>query len=595
MSEKTFADFGIYVPSNSRNETDVTCPQCSPFRKKRNIKCLSVNISKGVWNCAHCGWFGGLSQGVERISTPAAEPVQVNEPPPNIPTYTISPNPDSFYEWFAARGISREVVDRYKITRGETYMAAVGSRTPVIRFPYYRGDEVVNIKFRDAEKHFQMVAGAERILYGINDCVDKDTVIVVEGEIDKLTFAEIGMYNAVSVPDGAPPPNARNYASKFEYLDKDDVAAMFGKAVRIILAVDNDDPGIKLRDELSRRFGREKCWLVTYPDGCKDINDVLVRHGKDAVRTVLESAVAYPVEGLIEVSDIEDAIDSIYDNGFSRGVSTGWRSLDNHYTVKTSYWTLVTGIPQHGKSEFVDALMVNLAREQDWKFGVYSPENYPFEYHFTKIAEKYVGKPFFAPDPMFSGTSERMNKDELNDAKDWVSSHFTFLGPEQPTLECVLDLAKVLILRKGIKGLVIDPWNMLEHDHDRRQSETDYIGECLTKITRFAAYHDIHIWVVAHPRILHPLADGTYPVPRPYDVSGSAHWANRPRFAIAVYRDVLDTNKPTEIHIQKVSLKHCGSVGVVPLRYERATGQYQEDARRAATSVQTTQYAGGMF
>lgn len=578
---KTFNDYGIHIPSNRRgNQIRVTCPQCSPYRAKRNVPCLAVNVNEGTFFCHHCSWSGKVSTGVERMSYPVQK-ANKDYTKPNYEVVKSVKSEDSsrLYSWFEKRGISKTIVDAYGIYMGQHYMVAAGKKVWTIQYPYFLHGEVINIKYRDSNKNFQMVGGAQRILYGLDDCKESDVVFIVEGEMDKLSLAECGIKACVSVPDGAPAVNASSYGSKIDFLDTDEAVNLFSRVHAVYLACDNDAPGIKLREELAARIGRDKCFLVEFPDGCKDANDVLVKFGKEALISCIEGANAYPVEGIVEVDELSDQIDLLYRGGLQRGVDTGWDTLNEYYSVKTGYWTLVTGIPQHGKSEWLDALMVNLAKLYDWKFGVCSPENHPMEYHFSKLAEKYIGKPFSDLDPRqfgYNTSIEKMSEGEVELAKHWVGEHFSFISPERPTLAAILELARILVLRKGIKGLVIDPWNQLDHSRPNNMSETEYISVSLTAIARFARFHDIHIWVVAHPKMLQKLADGTYPVPTPYDVSGSAHWYNKSDFAVAVHRDVSNDELPVEVYIQKRRLKHCGKIGVVPLRYNKTNGTYSE-------------------
>jgi hypothetical protein len=75
-----------------------------------------------------------------------------------------------------------------------------------------------------------------------------------------------------------------------------------------------------------------------------------------------------------------------------------------------------------------------------------------------------------------------------------------------------------------------------------------------------------------------------YPVPTPYDISGSAHWRNKADNAITVYRDVTAEYGLVQVHVQKVRFKHCGRVGVAELRYDRLTGRYSDPQRETATT-----------
>ncbi|WP_218951262.1 DnaB-like helicase C-terminal domain-containing protein, partial [Achromobacter insuavis] len=197
------------------------------------------------------------------------------------------------------------------------------------------------------------------------------------------------------------------------------------------------------------------------------------------------------------------------------------------------------------------------------------------------------GKPF-APGP-----SERMSVADLDRAMDFLEDHFTFMMPEAPTLDALLEQASRLVTRKGIRGLIMDPWNEIEHGRAAGQTETEYISLALSQIRKFCRAHDVHAWVVAHPAKLYKDKDsGDYPIPTPYDVSGSAHWRNKADNCITVYRHVKDENKPVEIHVQKIRKKFVGRVGMVELHYDRVTGRYQDYAHFTRAPIYSMQSRG---
>lgn len=559
---KTWADVGINTHGRE-GELDTTCPQCSPTRKNKSARCLSVNTDKRTWLCHHCGWSGGLGDGERRLD------VAWNKPKYRKPE-TVLPPRSGLAEWFASRGIPESVLDRNCITAVSVYMPQVEDTVKAIAFPYYRGDELVNVKYRDREKNFRMEAGAERVLYGLNDI--GPVCVIVEGEIDKLSVEVAGFVSCVSVPDGAPSPNTKDYASKFTFLEAD--AEAISAVQTWIIAVDSDEPGKRLEDELSRRLGREKCKRVVWPEGCKDANEVLVKHGADVLRQCIENAQPFPLAGVFDIEDLSSRIRNLYVNGWERGVSTGWDEVDQFYTVRPGEFTVVTGIPNSGKSNWLDAMLVNLARDHGWTFAMFSPENQPLEDHMARMVEKMIRKPFS------DGPTPRMETYELEQGMAMVGEHFSWILPEDDaewTIETLLDRAKALVFRKGIRGLVIDPWNELEHQLENGQSETVYIGNVLKHVRQFARRHGVHVWIVAHPAKLYREKDtGNYPVPTLYDISGSAHWRNKADNGIVVWRDFSDSEKAVEIHIQKIRFRQIGKPGLAKLKYQPPTATYGE-------------------
>lgn len=561
---KTWADFGLPFPESFSGELSATCPQCSQSRKKKLVKCLSANGDKMAWVCHHCGYAGTLKEGVDHKSDPFKWTGKRYRKPEYRPSVTGLPK--EVVQWFNARGISESTLSRNKIGYEQVYMPQTEEHTPAIRFPFYFNGEVVNVKSRTIDKNFRLETNSERIFYGMDD-VDGDTAIIVEGEIDKLSMEEVGFNNCVSVPDGAPAANAKDYTSKFSFLESCEV--WLSKIKTIILAVDNDEPGRKLEEELARRLGKHRCKRVQWREGCKDANDVLVKHGKEALSACIENSRDFPIDGIFNVSDIEPQIDALYNEGSPRGDLPGWRSLDEYYTVRIGEFTVVTGIPGHGKSEWCDALMMNLAHK-DWTFAIFSPENQPLERHFVKLAEKFTHKPFFP------GYHQRMDPEELSAAKRFLDHWFTFILPPDDalTVDGILDLCRMVILKKGVKGIVIDPWNEIDHTKPTNLTETEYISSCLTKIRRFARQYGVHIWLVAHPTKLKKMDNGKYPPPTPYDISGSAAWRNKADNCITIHRDV-ESNK-VEIHIQKIRFKEIGKIGMVVLEYNTINGRYKD-------------------
>lgn len=551
---KDWIDFGIDITGTFSGQKRVLCPQCSSDRKKSNDKCLTCNGNDGTWFCHHCNWAGSLG-GEDWKPKEYAKPI-----PP------LSDLPEVVLKWFADRGIGIETLTYNRIAYGETYMPQEKKTVNAIQFVYYRGDDVVNIKYRDGKKNFKQVANAEKIVYGYNDILNKKEIIIVEGEMDKLSVAEAGYFNCFSVPDGAPSPTTHNYTSKFTYLES--ITDILSVAEKIILMVDNDPAGQKLEEELARRIGREKCWKVTYPEDCKDANEVLVKHSKEAVGDLIKYARPIPVEGLFGVIDIQGEVLGLYDRGLKRGTTTGWERVDAFYTVRRCEWTVITGIPGHGKSEFIDNLAINLAIDQGWRIALFSPENLPIERHCAKLVEKYTQMPFV------DGFTNKIGKDDLKEAMSYLQDKLRFIMPpeDEMNLDKILELARVAVYRDGIRGLSIDPWNEIDHSRPSGMTETEYVSQALSRIRRFARYYDLHIWVIAHPTKLQKDLSGKYPVPTPYDISGSAHWRNKADNALAIYRD-METDE-VFLHIQKIRFREVGRIGVTHLEYNKVNGTY---------------------
>lgn len=569
---KSFSDFGITLPQGASGpEVYVTCPQCSQMRKKKNVRCLSVNLEKKVFICHHCGFAGGLGKEPSYASR-----VNIYRRPDPIRQATVS---EKLLDWITKRGISEEAARRNKIESASIYFGQIEDFAEAIVFPYYRKGELINRKFRMiADKKFRLESGCELILYGLDDIAEGKPLIWVEGEADKLALETAGYLNVVSVPNGAPAENSKNYENLFSYLDTSHEE--IGKVKKHIIAVDSDDPGRRLEDELARRLGVDICLRTRWPDGCKDANDVLIKHGSEDLRWYIDNAEEFPIDDALDPEETKDDVQRFFFKGHERGISTGWKILDRYYTVKPGQFTAVTGIPSSGKSNWLDHLIVNLAKNHDWKIAVFSPEQMPVEEQAAALLEKYIGLPFHA------GYKTRMTEMDLDLAMEWLQKHFVFILPgarwrstdeEKWTLDRILATAAKLCVRRGIHGLVIDPWNELEPHRPNGTTETDYIGMSLQRIKRFARTHKIHIWVVVHPTKLARDKNGEYPVPTLYDCAGSSNWRNKCDNGICIWRDLNgpDTAE-VQIHVQKIRYRSVGERGMAKLYYDKPCATYSE-------------------
>lgn len=466
-----------------------------------------------------------------------------------------------FIDEFERRGISNNTLLRFKITQSNEYMFKSETEIPVVCFNYYRNDELINIKFRGRNKDFKLSKNAELILYNLDALKNDDTAVIVEGEIDCLSMYEAGVYNCVSVPNGANATNLTYIDNCIDYLiDKK----------YIVIATDNDDAGKKLKEELCRRLDIDRCYELQYPDDCKDANDVLIKYGKDYLKQLTINAQPFPIKGIVEAPELLESIDYIYENGYPKGVKAGIQGFDEHFSLLEGLFTTVTGIPGSGKSEFIDLIMSKTAINNNWKWGVVSFENTPPVFHATKIIEKLSGKAFdFRVNP-----AHRISKDELEMFKAYLSEMFFFINTQDSdiTLEGILKKISELVMRKGIKGVLIDPWNYIEHKIEPHESETQYISRALTTIRRAAIKLGIHIIIVAHPTKLTKV-NGKYEVPTLYNISGSAHFFNKTDNGLTVYRD-FQTNEVT-VYIQKIRFSFLGKLGSVKYNYNTLTRQYE--------------------
>ena len=530
-------------------KTQGVCPLCSIDRKPSNqkTKCSSYDWERGLGTCHNCNSTFQLHT-YERKGSSEKEYIRPTE-------VTITPVDNTRVDdWFKSRGISKKSIQDLKISEGKEWMPQTQQAENTIKFNYFMGEQLINIKYRDARKNFKLYKGAEKVFYNINNIVGYDTCIIVEGEMDVLSFHEAGVRNSISVPNGAT-LNSNN----LDYLDN--CIDYFDDKQKIILAVDKDEPGQALQQELVRRLGAEVCFLIDFQD-CKDANEYLLKYGKEKLHGLVLQAKAVPLENVTTFRDIEGEITDFVKNGFKRGYQVGLSNFDSIFSTYTGQFITVTGIPSSGKSDFVDQMVVGYNQNYDWKTAFASPENAPTYLHAHKIMRKvWQDMP----------RKDDIGTDKWNAVADHVNDNFFFIDMERYTLDSVLRKGAELVKRKGIKCLVIDPFNKIRDIDSNLEDVNRYTMEYLSKIEIFAKKYDVLVFVVAHPTKMYKDKDGKMEEPTMYNIKGGGEWYDASYHGILVHRDY--ENKTVKAKVLKVKFQNLGENGAeAHFRWEPKSG-----------------------
>ena len=529
-------------------KTQGVCPLCSADRKPANqkMKCSSYDWETGLGTCHNCNSTFQLNTYQRKGSSQKEyiRPVMAN----------IKETSTKVEDWFKSRGISKKAIQDLKVSEGKEWMPQTQNEENTIKFNYFIGEQLVNIKYRDARKNFKLYKGAEKVFYNINNIVGYDTCIIVEGEMDVLSFHEAGICNSISVPNGAT-LNSNN----LDYLDN--CIDYFDDKEKIILAVDKDEPGQALQQELVRRLGAEVCFLIDFQD-CKDANEYLLKYGKEKLRELVSQAKAVPLENVTTFRDIEGEITDFVKNGFKRGYQVGLSNFDSIFSTYTGQFITVTGIPSSGKSDFVDQMVVGYNQNYDWKTAFASPENAPTYLHAHKIMRKvWQDMP----------KKDDIGTDKWNAVADHVNDNFFFIDMERYTLDSVLRKGAELVKRKGIKCLVIDPFNKIRDIDSNLEDVNRYTMEYLSKIEIFAKKYDVLVFVVAHPTKMYKDKDGKMEDPTMYNIKGGGEWYDASYHGILVHRDY--ENKTVKAKVLKVKFQNLGENGAeAHFRWEPKSG-----------------------
>jgi twinkle protein len=518
--------------------TQGICPLCSSDRKPSNAKaqCASYDWERGLGTCHNCDTTFQIHTyqrkgASEKVYARPNTPEQFNEVSTNVET------------WFGTRGISKQTLQDLKVTEGSEFMPQTSKMENTIHFNYFMGDQLINVKYRDGRKNFKLYKGAEKVFYNINSVVGYDWCVLVEGEMDVLALHEAGIKNVISVPNGAT-LNSNN----LDYLDN--CIDYLDDKTKIILAVDADEAGQALKQELIRRLGAEVCYLVDF-NGQKDANEYLIANGAKKLRGAIHTAKQVPLEGVTTLYDIQDEVKEFVRNGFKPGFQVGLNNFDKIFSTYTGQFITVTGIPSSGKSDFVDQMVVGYNNLYGWKTAFASPENQPTYLHAHKLMRKtWQGMP----------NVDDIGGDKWREVTDKVNDNYFFIDMDRYTSRsCIYVKGAELVKRKGIKCLVIDPYNKVRDTECKSEDVTRYTMEYLTKIEMFAKKYDVLVFIVAHPTKMYKGQDGKMEEPTMYSIKGGGEWYDASYHGLLVHRDYAA--KTTKVKVLKVKFQNLGENG----------------------------------
>ena len=553
-----FLNIGVQ-PKGNRLEQKVVCPNCIRIGKT-NVKdtCLSINLESGLYNCHKCSWSGC-------VKPKDFKPMYVKPTKQNFTKLS-----DKALELFTQRGISQSVVIENKIAMSKDGQSII--------FPYLKNGELINYKQRFLDKKdFRQGKDAEPIMYNYDRCNGQKEIIICEGEFDCMAFEEAGYTYVTSVNQGAPNENDKNIDKKLECITT--CYEMFENAEKIYLATDNDANGRRLKDELIRRLGAERCFSIDLSD-CKDANEYLIKYNKLKLSDLIKNAKEIPIDGIFTAENEKLSMLDSFHNGKKRGQTTHWEDIDKAWTWRTGEVTIWTGYQNEGKSLFLQSLCLLRAFHDNEKFAFFSPENIPVGDFFDDMIETFVGK---STDPYFK--QNQMSELEYLKSIDFVSNHFFLIYPSKDfEFETILEKAKYLVRKKGIRHFIIDPYNTVEHKLKPGEREDLYISRFMSELKRFALQNDIGIHLVAHQLTPQKDANGRYLRPDLNRIKGGGTFSDKADNVNFVWRPnrALDFSD-TEVVFGSQKIKKQKLTGtpqdIIGINFLRKTNRYYINGR----------------
>lgn len=563
----------------------VKCPQCSHKRhgENKNKPCLTINeeLNNHWYKCHNCGWSGNLDtqEKYRKVQEKSAIPQSIPE------VYH-----KSVQTFLFDKGISVLTARKEQI-----YHREIGG-IDYVCFPVMYHNQIVNYKCRnlgylknDKPKFFQASKddGALYCFYGM-DSIDYDIkeLIICEGETDFLTWKECGYNNVISVPMGAFNPNSKNI--NLDYLRDPYFLSIVSKMDWFLLATDGDVAGKSLRDYFSKILGKDKCKILAYPEGYKDINEVfngdstkgLDSLKQDGVKVLYEARKPIPIQGIVQVNDFAEEMAIIREKGFERGYHSS-TPLDALFSAKSPYLYVMTGVWGSGKSTVLRWYIANLAKNNNLKIAVFSPESRPPYRELIKYMEAYSCKVYK------KGLDISMTDEETIYYQEEVNKHIKIINPSfsdyedfggrinqsnAKGFESLFGYLKYLNTTEGISGYIIDPWNTIEHNKKNNETDHDYVRRVLENIHAFNSKYELFSFIVAHPtKEVKKLKSGNFERPSLSTISGGSNWGNKTDVGIIISRNPWELTEgeikynndvPVEIYTEKIKFEELGNIGL---------------------------------
>ena len=512
----------IDLKGKTSGQKHVQCPICD---KGKNDTALSVNISEGKAICHRC-------ESVSIRDKKEDEVINYDLPPQQWQNYTnIS---DKVVKWFRdERKISQRTLIECKITEQKIYFPQKQKELNAICFNYFDDDVLVSTKFRSGDKDFTQSANTKKIFYGINDIKYSDEIIIVEGEIDKLSFWEADIKNVISVPNGA------NDLDLF----KDN--PIFDNK-KIVIAVDTDKNGVKLEEGIIEIFGESNCYKIQFPDDCKDANDVLQKYNHLKLSHTYESKVKYSVlkikDYVFDMRIVNSQMNDFLDGKIKKGFKSGIEVLDNHFVFKKNEFYVLTGKKGSGKTTINQALQIigSVSNNLIWVVAFQENDKWAMKLNYMNYLLGDYAKDVKTQDP-----------EKYQIVSDWVDKHFYFLKVE--SIKEALDVTKTMIedLNIDVYGVLLDPINSFKSGFkDSGNGYADGKNDAL-ELLNFTL-KTCSVFLNQHPTISAQRQDGAVS-----SYQGEGGWfLNKASFIYVINRDKGSSDN--ELIVESVRNMHTG-------------------------------------
>jgi archaellum biogenesis ATPase FlaH len=497
---------------------------CCPFHSDKTPS-FSINQKNGQWlyGCFGCGVSGNIFQFIEEIDHVTFEEAvsvvseflgrikpktswqqaktaveQVFHPlggKKEFKTYKIEDlrpleealaKSKEVQEWLSSRGIRLGIAQaahlgfKQHLTMADLKGSDIAKRGWIV-FPSIDGGTVTGMKYRSiVEKTFYRQKGMATGLFGVQFIDMLEPLYVVEGEPDALVLQQAG-YHAVSLPSASitPTPEMRDQLMQ---------------ASRVILAGDCDGGvGEDIMQKLWQELG-ERAFLLKWPDGKKDANEVWHHVGHDTTK----------FRDLVEVLTLEGmAKPAPYVTSLVQAMTTSqqlnlkdspnrfhwpWPKVDDMaILLPGSVIGVMATNTGMGKTTLVHQAALYGARKHSEVVLCYQAE--------MSVAEMVT----LTAAHLLRKHRNHLTPEDMQKAQSLISGVRYYIGrnPDLATIDPVLDLIESSIRRLGATVAILDNLHFLCRNED---NEIQAQANAMQRIKRMAQQYGTKFIVIGQPR-----------------------------------------------------------------------------------------------
>ena len=562
MNEKEFADaFCGRYKIKGDEITPKYCPVCGGGNNNDEYT-FGLNFKKHVYNCHRGSCTAGkgtFKQLCDRFGVEAdyyterhgkGLKKEISEPYKKPTKQLLTPT-EEVLKYFLKRGIGSDIVEKY-------VSAAIFNNGTVAAFKFtYHGEHVFtkfrNIFYKKGDKQAKEVPekDGKPVLWNIDNIDYSKPVILTEGMIDALSVIQAGFDNVVSVPMGC---------NNFKWIDL--CWEEIQKINEWVLYMDNDEAGYKMQKELLNKFSEDKYKFSIVEHELKDANEELVEFGPEIVKLFIDNAKKVPLDGVIDISEIETTDISKLDR-----VETGNNAIDmamgGYLFPSLNVWS---GQRAAGKSTMLYQTLIP-ALEKDYNVFIYTGEldagMFKLWFYNQIATERHLEAKV---DHIRRKQNYRVNDTAIKAIDEWIKGKiWVFDNRIGNDKDEIISRMKEAYKRYNCKLFVLDNLTVMRSKGIENKYEAQ--SELTDELRQFAINTNSCVNLVVHPR------KGNNKMFDNDDVGGSGDITNL-AFNVIYVRRVEKEDDLTETELKEASETGLSSVNsIVQVTKNRVFGE----------------------